>query len=138
MRTAPAWADYPTLGFNGDWVVVQTNVFTVSQGAFVASNIYAFNKADLVRGRRRPIHGVPRSDRIHRLPGGDPRQHDRDRVPGGKLEMAPSGTLRISTITGAVGAEVLTTGVAFPEGGARDGRTPARRISRRSSVRLRG
>jgi hypothetical protein len=23
-----SWADYPTLGFNGDWIVVQANVFT--------------------------------------------------------------------------------------------------------------
>ncbi len=45
-----SWADYPTLGFNGDWIVVQTNVFTVSTEAFVASNIYVFNKADLYAG----------------------------------------------------------------------------------------
>ena len=68
MRPPPVRADYPTLGFNGDWIVVQTNVFTVSEGAFVASNIYAFNKADLYAGGAGQIHGVPRSDRIHRLP----------------------------------------------------------------------
>jgi hypothetical protein len=42
-----SWADYPTLGFNGDWIVLQTNVFTTSQGAYVGSYIYAFDKADL-------------------------------------------------------------------------------------------
>ncbi len=45
-----SWADFPTLGFNGDWIVVHANVFTVSQGACVASNIYAFDKADLYAG----------------------------------------------------------------------------------------
>ena len=112
MRTARAWADYPTLGFNGDWVVLQTNVFTVSQGAYVGSYIYAFDKADFTRAAP-ANHGVLRSDRLHRLPG-VPTQHARDRVPGGKLERRRR-TLRIRTITGAVGAEVLTTGVAFPK-----------------------
>ncbi len=45
-----SWADYPTLGFNGDWIVVQANVFTVSQGGYVGSYIYAFDKADLYAG----------------------------------------------------------------------------------------
>jgi len=45
-----SWADYPTLGFNGDWIVVQANVFTVSSSSFLASHIYAFNKADLYAG----------------------------------------------------------------------------------------
>ena len=31
------WADYPTLGFNGDWIVVQANVFTV--GDFCISRL---------------------------------------------------------------------------------------------------
>jgi hypothetical protein len=45
-----SWADFPTLGFNGDWIVLQANVFTVSQGAYVASYIFAFDKADLYAG----------------------------------------------------------------------------------------
>ena len=79
------WADYPTLGFNGDWIVLQTNVFTVSTGRVRWILHLRIRQSRLVRGRRRQLHGLPRFDRIHRLPGSDPRQHARNRVPGEKL-----------------------------------------------------
>jgi hypothetical protein len=110
-----SWADYPTLGFNGDWIVVQTNVFTVSQGAFVASNIYAFDKADLYAG------GAGQHT-VFQDPSGftdyPAVTHD-NTLPVEYLVRnwnGAGGTLRVSTITGPVGAEVLTTGVAFPKG----------------------
>ncbi len=109
-----SWADYPTLGFNGDWIVVQTNVFTVSNGAFVASNIYAFNKADLYAG------GAGQYTVFHDPTGFTdyPAVTHDNAIPIEYLVRnwdGSSGTLRLSTITGAVGAEVLTTGVAFPK-----------------------
>ncbi|MGC2275358.1 MAG: hypothetical protein WA571_05040 [Candidatus Binatus sp.] len=109
-----AWADYPTLGFNGDWVVLQTNVFTVSQGAYVGSYIYAFDKADLYAG------GAGQYTVFHDPTGFTDYPavtHDSTLATEylvGNWSGA-GGTLRISTITGAVGAEVLTTGVAFPK-----------------------
>src|SRR5579863_2455222 len=48
--TGTLWADFPTLGFNGTWIVVQANMFTVSGNAYDHSNIWAFNKADLYAG----------------------------------------------------------------------------------------
>lgn len=109
-----SWADYPTLGFNGDWIVVQTNVFTVSQGAFVASNIYAFDKADLYAG------GIGQYTVFHDQTGFTdyPAVTHDDTLSTEYLVRnwdGASGTLRVSTITGSVGAEVLTTGVAFPK-----------------------
>jgi hypothetical protein len=109
-----SWADYPTLGFNGDWIVVQTNVFTVSDGAFVASNIYAFDKADLYAG------GAGRYTVFHDPTGFTdyPAVTHDSTIPIEYLVRnwnGANGTLRVSTITGAVGAEVLTTGVAFPK-----------------------
>lgn len=108
------WADYPTLGFNGDWIVVQTNVFTVSQGAYVGSYIYAFDKADLYAG------GAGRYTVFHDPTGFTDYPavtHDNTLATEYLVRnwSGPSGTLRISTITGSVGAEVLTTGVAFPK-----------------------
>ena len=110
-----SWADYPTLGFNGDWIVVQANVFTVSQGAFVASNIYAFDKADLYAG------GAGQYAVFHDPTGFTdyPAVTHDNTIPVEYLVRTWSGangTLRVSTITGPVGAEVLTTGVAFPKG----------------------
>jgi len=111
-----SWADYPTLGFNGDWIVVQTNVFTVSQGAWVASNIYAFDKADLYAG------GAGQYTVFHDPTGFTdyPAVTHDSTLPIEYLVRnwnAQEGTLRVSTITGSVGAEVLTTGVAFPKAG---------------------
>jgi hypothetical protein len=110
-----SWADYPTLGFNGDWIVVQANVFTISQGAFVASNIYAFNKADLYAG------GAGQYAVFHDPTGFTdyPAVTHDNTIPVEYLARTwngAGGTLRISTITGPVGAEVLTIGVAFPKG----------------------
>lgn len=45
-----AWADFPTLGFNKDWIVVQANMFFTSSGAFSRSHIYVFNKTNLYAG----------------------------------------------------------------------------------------
>ncbi|MGA9725041.1 MAG: hypothetical protein WBQ86_21475, partial [Candidatus Binatus sp.] len=109
-----SWADYPTLGFNGDWIVVQTNVFTVSGGGFVASYVYAFNKADLYAG------GAGNYTVFHDPTGFTDYPavtHDLT-LPTEYLVRnwdGPGATLRVSTITGAVGSEVLTTGVAFPK-----------------------
>ena len=44
------WVDYPTLGFNKNWIVVQANIFTIAGNSFVNSKIWAFDKADLYAG----------------------------------------------------------------------------------------
>ncbi|HEX8650555.1 MAG TPA: proprotein convertase P-domain-containing protein [Pyrinomonadaceae bacterium] len=49
--TGAAWADYPSLGFNKNWIVVTVNMFGVSPASgFKRSHIYAFNKASLYAG----------------------------------------------------------------------------------------
>jgi hypothetical protein len=48
--TDTIWADYPSLGYNKNWIVVTFNAFAVADDAFVQSNIYAFEKADLYAG----------------------------------------------------------------------------------------
>lgn len=108
------WADYPTLGFNGDWIVVQANVFTVATTAFVGSYIYAFNKADLYAG------GAGQYTVFHDPTGYTDYPavtHDNTLATEYLVRNwnGPAGMLRISTITGPVGSEVLTTLVAYPE-----------------------
>ena len=41
------WADFPSLGFNSKWIVVQTNMFNIGTNGFNRSNVYVFNKASL-------------------------------------------------------------------------------------------
>jgi len=44
------WADYPSVGFNKNWVVVQVNLFTVAADDYDRSQIYIFERADLYDG----------------------------------------------------------------------------------------
>jgi len=49
------WADYPSVGFNKHWVVVQVNLFDVGGAQlFNRSDIYVFNKAQLYAGTAAP------------------------------------------------------------------------------------
>ena len=47
--TGKVWADYPSIGFNANWVVVTMNMFDFT-GSFVRANIYIFDKANLYAG----------------------------------------------------------------------------------------
>ncbi len=44
------WADYPTVGLNKDWIVIQANMATISNGLFDRSHIWVFNKTNLYAG----------------------------------------------------------------------------------------
>lgn len=111
------WADYPTLGFNKDWIVVSVNMFPLSAPTYGGASLFVFNKADLYANG----------------PGAYTLLQDFN-TPG--FTMVPAvdydatadvlylvedtfdftGRLRLSTISGAVGAEVLTLGTAFVVG----------------------
>ena len=44
------WADFPSVGFNQDWIVVTVNLFANSGNSFQSSDVYVFEKADLYAG----------------------------------------------------------------------------------------
>lgn len=44
------WADFPTLGFNKDWVVVSVNMFKRSNDNFAHTRVFVFDKAALESG----------------------------------------------------------------------------------------
>jgi outer membrane protein assembly factor BamB len=44
------WADYPSVGFNNRWVVIQVNIFNTSDNLFNRSHIYVFDKTQLYAG----------------------------------------------------------------------------------------
>ncbi|HUQ34104.1 MAG TPA: DUF4214 domain-containing protein [Pyrinomonadaceae bacterium] len=45
------WADYPSMGFNKSWIVVQANMYPITEGTgSFLSHIYVFNKANLYAG----------------------------------------------------------------------------------------
>jgi hypothetical protein len=43
------WVDYPSMGFNRDWICVQVNVYDMANN-FSRSHMYVFNKANLYVG----------------------------------------------------------------------------------------
>lgn len=109
------WVDYPTLGFNKNWIVVQANIFTVAGNNFVNSMIWAFDKADLYAGGRGKYTVLTPANGFTQVPA---TTMDPNLSTMYLLEQSSSGSakLRIDTITGPVGSEVLTSGVAYPTG----------------------
>ncbi|MGH7947739.1 MAG: hypothetical protein ACREQF_00735, partial [Candidatus Binataceae bacterium] len=109
------WADFPSVGFNSKWIVVSVNMFTIG-GSFNRSRLFVFDKSALYAGA---LAGVVLDD----LTGGF------TQVPATTFDntvgtlflledwngnFSGSGFLRLSTITGAVNAPVLTLAVDFP------------------------
>src|SRR5438309_3810316 len=109
------WADFPSVGFNKDWIVVNMNMFTVANSSFVRSNVWVFTKASLYNN---PAPSAP-----FRLFSD---ANSSTLVPALTYDAAlatlylvdvfnsSTATLRIGTITGAVGAETYTPGASFP------------------------
>lgn len=116
--TDATWADFPIVGFNKDWIVVTTNMFEVSDGEDPESN-FSGTQAFVVT-----------KNNLYDFLAETPR---RFMVSDG-FSMAPMvtydealstiylvedwngqvGALRLSAISGAVGAETLTAGIGFP------------------------
>jgi subtilisin-like proprotein convertase family protein len=108
-----AWADYPSLGFNKNWIVVTVNMFTNFERSFKQTQIYAFNKANLY------AFGASASHTLFEEPNG--------------FTMVPAATyhttlaalymveewdggsqLRISSLTGTASAPAYSTAHSFP------------------------
>jgi phosphoesterase family protein/IPT/TIG domain-containing protein len=110
------FADYPNIGLNKDWIVVTTNTYQVSDKSFAASRFYVFNKSSLYAG------GADSFTLIMDTTGNSPTPaitYDNTVATIYVLQnwngnSGGSGSLRLSTITGPIGSETLTTGVAFP------------------------
>ena len=120
------WADYPTVGFNKHWVVVQVNMFDEPGGTFDRSVIYVFDKARLYAGTTgacMPAPSVTGCTLIETTTLGA------THVPAATYDFtidelyllnrwnSGAGALRLFVISGAIGSEVLTP-LGFPLGPA--------------------
>ena len=106
------WLDYPSMGFNKDWIVVQMNAFTMA-GAFSGTRVYVFNKADLYAGGS----GLFTLFSVAGIGGTQVPALTYDNTLGTMYLLqnfngnsGGNGFLRIYTVTGAVGSEVFTQG----------------------------
>ncbi|HNH82807.1 MAG TPA: hypothetical protein PL157_10585 [Acidobacteriota bacterium] len=102
--TDVAWADYPSFGFNKDWIVVTVNMFGNESGGFRGTNAFVFNKADLyARGTGRyTLLQTPAFTLTPAITHSD----TLDTI---YLVQNVGSGLRLYSITGSVGAEQLNT-----------------------------
>jgi hypothetical protein len=105
------WADYPSVGFNSKWIAVAMNMFPNSpDGVYGGEFIWIFDKKTLLTGpAAAPFTKVAEPSGFTMLPAITFDQTEPLLYIG---ENADDHTLRISTISGPVGAESLNVGVA--------------------------
>lgn len=104
------WADYPTLGFNRSWIVVQVNMFGMG-GSFNRSHIYAFSKSTAYSGGNlQYTYFSPNNIGGTQLPAVtyDETASEVYLVQMWNGNVSGSGYLRLYKIHGAVGAELFT------------------------------
>ncbi|MBI3880164.1 MAG: hypothetical protein HY301_08880 [Verrucomicrobia bacterium] len=124
--TTALWADYPSVGFNSNWIVATVNMTTnrvTNSGGFANARVYAFNKTNLYAGGTNysvtnlsPSLGgtlVPATTQ-------DPSLTTMYLVQTWATNLVISGStngyLRLYTITGNPGSELLTATLFFPSG----------------------
>src|SRR2546430_8471770 len=106
------WADFPSVGFNKDWIAVNANMFTVdANSSFARSNVWVFTKASLYNNLApaAPFRLFSDANSSTLVPA---LTYDAALTTLYLVDVFTSSTatLRISTITGAVGAETFTAG----------------------------
>jgi hypothetical protein len=114
--TGTDWGDYPSMGFNMDWVVVDLNLFKVANNQFDGGQIYAFSKADLYAGLvsvRVKLFTDPNAFTEAPAATYDNTLATMYLIQSWNGNTGGSGFLRISSITGAVGSEMYTGQVVF-------------------------
>lgn len=109
------WADFPSLGFNKDWVVVTVNMFGNVSGAFQNSQIFVGTKSDLYAGNPATFRSFNDAIGFTQAPAVtyDNTLGTMYLVDDFNGNSGGNGLLRISTITGTVGSETYTAGTAF-------------------------
>ncbi|MGH8004335.1 MAG: hypothetical protein ACRECJ_06400, partial [Limisphaerales bacterium] len=112
-----AWADFPSIGFNKNWICVQVNMYNNVGNTFNRSHIYCFNKADLYAGGAGLFALI--SNATIGGTQGPAVTYDNSistlyLLQSWNGNFSGSGFLRLYTITGPVGTPVLTPVVTFP------------------------
>ena len=98
------WIDYPSIGFNKNWIVVTVNIYN-SGGTYQRSEVYAFNKTILYTGTSAPYtRFIPSGDYVPAVTY-DTSLNTEYLIVTYSLD---PGIVRLASITGAVGSETFT------------------------------
>lgn len=113
--TDTLWADYPSLGFTKDWLVVTLNMFTNAGNSFSRVDIYAFNKANLYSNTSASFTSFSTANGFTLAPAitYDNSLATAYLVQNFNGDFTGNGFVEVSTITGTVGSEVFTQGTAL-------------------------
>jgi Calx-beta domain/Domain of unknown function (DUF4214) len=112
------WADYPTVGFNRNWIVVSANMFGISDADAPRTHIYAFNKANLYAhvNASFTLFDNASSALGSTIVPATTYDDTTDTMYLVNRWNSGTGLLKIFTITGPVGSEVFTPTLNFPKG----------------------
>ncbi len=99
------WIDYPSIGFNKNWIVVTVNIFN-SSGNYVRSEVYAFNKTILYSGTSAPYNRFIHTSGVYAPAVTYDINLDTEYLIS--TYNSASGIVRLATITGAVGSETFS------------------------------
>ncbi|HWN98343.1 MAG TPA: C25 family cysteine peptidase [Blastocatellia bacterium] len=109
------WADFPSIGFNKNWIVVSVNMYPVPTGDFVNAKILACGKLNLYNNLVPPgTFQFFALDPLANLGGTVQPAVTMDNTTSTEYfvnhQVSSSGTARIFTLTGSVGSGTLTNG----------------------------
>jgi hypothetical protein len=111
------WLDFPSIGFNRNWIVVTGNLFPVAGGSFAGSQLYIFDKGALYAGASPPtVMTRPAAEGGVICPAItlDNSQNTEFMVSNWNGNSGGNGFLRIFTITGTAAAPIYTMTMLFP------------------------
>jgi hypothetical protein len=116
------WADYPSIGFNRQWITVSVNMFTNSNNRFRNARLYVFNRTNVYAGGTNfvVINAETNNNAFTLAPAitYDTNQttlyltHWHIGLRTNELEQT-EGLIRLRTLTGAVNSPVLSTNEVF-------------------------
>jgi len=107
------WADYPQLGFNKDWIVVQLNMFSTADDSFVRSDVFVIDKLDAYAGGSNPAtHLVLSGQGGTQVPAltYDNTLAEEYLLTNFNGNSGGNGFIRLYTLNGPLGAETLSLG----------------------------
>lgn len=111
--TNTLWADRPRVGFNKHWVVVQTNMFALSDNTFKSIKIYVIPKLQLYAGLAPTASTFFQADIGSDLAPALTYDKSIDALYLLQVWSASSGMLRLYSITGPIGSETFSP-VGYP------------------------
>jgi uncharacterized protein YjdB len=110
------WLDYPNVGYNGKWLVVTGNYFSISGGTYTGANAWFFNYANLKAGGSASYTSINQGTSAFTLCPALTYSSSLQSMYLVDHYNYTVGAVRLWKVTGAVGSEVMTQ-IAIPNSG---------------------